>query len=272
MSANAGFRGGIDHAVSRFARALVKDPVETLLYVPEHLSMQREQLVHYDPDDAWHERLHEILGAPWPCPEIDRVRELWCTIAHELEGRGLEVGRHTYRGYSDGDLALASAAWCALVHRPRQVVLETGVARGVTTRIMLEALNRLGSGHLWSIDLPHPFDPSLHAQTGVAVPDRLRDRWTYVRGSSRRRLRSVLAGLPRVDLFIHDSLHTARNTHFELSEVSRSLAGDGLMLVDDISTHEGFSIFLTEHPQFRSVVCPSADRLGLFGLATPSPL
>jgi hypothetical protein len=39
------------------------------------------------------------------------------------------------------------------------------------------------------------------------------------------------------------------------------------MLVDDISTHEGFATFARRHPEYRTIVCPSADRRGLFGLA-----
>jgi hypothetical protein len=33
-------------------------------------------------------------------------------------------------------------------------VVETGVAHGVTSRFILEALSRNGDSHLWSIDLP----------------------------------------------------------------------------------------------------------------------
>jgi len=35
-------------------------------------------------------------------------------------------------------------------------VIETGVARGMTSRVILEAMTVNNSGHLWRVDLPHP--------------------------------------------------------------------------------------------------------------------
>jgi predicted O-methyltransferase YrrM len=94
--------------------------------------------------------------------------------------------------------------WCLTRNlRPAKVV-ETGVARGLTSRFILEAMERNGTGHLWSIDLP-PTNPELQRQVGAAVEDRLRDRWSYIRGSSRRRLPVLLHELGQIDLFLHDT-------------------------------------------------------------------
>lgn len=49
------------------------------------------------------------------------------------------------------------------LHTRPEVVIETGVAHGVSTRIVLEALTQNDLGHLWSIDLLHPFNHRLHA-------------------------------------------------------------------------------------------------------------
>jgi hypothetical protein len=43
------------------------------------------------------------------------------------------------------------------------------------------------------------------------------------------------------------------------------------MLVDDISTHDGFTSFARHHPGYQTVICPSADRVGLFGIAVKRP-
>src|SRR5271165_5683089 len=202
-------QGRIEHKVRRFVRALAGDPVETLRYVPEHLSMRGDRPPVLDVDESWEQHLHGLLGAAWPCPDAPVASEIWSAVAAELAARELALGRNTYRGYSDGDLAFARAAWCTARHLRPTVVVETGVARGVTTRFILEALVANAHGHLWSVDLPHPFDPDLHAQTAAAVPSALRPRWTYVRGSSRSRLPSVLRSVGTVDVFVHDSLHTA---------------------------------------------------------------
>jgi Methyltransferase domain len=159
---------------------------------------------------------------------------------------------------------MARAAWCTVLHQRPSVVVETGVARGVTSRTVLEALDRNERGHLWSIDLPHPLDKDLHAQIGAAVPSSRRTRWSYVEGSSRRRLPPLLRSLAQVDLFIHDSLHTARNTRFEMEQTLHVLASGGIMIVDDISQQQAFANFVRDFPRLETLVCPHSDRAGSF--------
>jgi hypothetical protein len=94
-----------------------------------------------------------------------------------------------------------------------------------------------------------------------------RPRWTYVEGSSRQRLPDVIREVGQIGVFIHDSLHTAKNTRFEMDRVAAVIRPGGIMLVDDISTHDGFTSFARDHPDYQTVICPSADRVGLFGIA-----
>ena len=54
---------------------------------------------------------------------------------------------------------------------------------------------------------------------------------------------------------------------FEMDQAASVLSPGGVMLVDDIATHEGFARFAMRHPSYRTIVCPSADRIGLFGIA-----
>lgn len=252
-------------------RSFVTDPAEAVRLVPEELARRFEHPVAYDVDGDWEARLHHWLAAPWPCPERRLGQELWATVAGELRDLSLGFGRHTYGQYSDADAALCRAVWCTVRHLLPAAVVETGVARGVTSRIVLEALERNGEGHLWSVDLPHPFEPGLRSQTGVAVPDGLRSRWSYVEGSSRRRLPRLLRALGRVDVFVHDSLHTARNTRFEMEQAGRVLSPGGVMVVDDISTHQGFTDWTRRSPGARALVCQSDDAEGLFGIVCTKP-
>ena len=57
-------------------------------------------------------------------------------------------------GGDDGDRAQAEAIWCLVAHLRPATVVETGVAHGLTSRVILEGLHRNGNGHLWSVDLP----------------------------------------------------------------------------------------------------------------------
>jgi len=218
-------------------------------------------------DKAWKERFHMLLGAPWPCTQDQQLNDVMTDIGALLEARGWGFGRDTYGWYADGDSSFCRAVWCTVLHTRPEVVVETGVAHGVTSRIVLEALAQNQSGHLWSVDLPFPFDHRLHGETGLVVTDACRSRWSYLEGSSKRRLPPLIAKLGRLEMFIHDSLHTAENTTFEMEQAASAMGSGGVMLVDDINSHRGFTIFAERHPGYRTIICPSADRDGMFGIA-----
>ena len=197
---------------------------------------------HYAVVDDWAPVLHKAIEAPWPCEESEQFGKVWDATLSCLAAAGLRVGLASYRGWNDGDRAQAQAIWCLLAHLRPATVVETGVAHGLTSRVILEGLHRNGNGHLWSIDLP-AVDPALHHEIGTAVPGDLRSRWTYVKGTSRRRMPELVRRLQQVDLFVHDSLHTACNTCFELDTVWPALPPGAVAVVDDIDRNLGFSRF-----------------------------
>jgi hypothetical protein len=244
---------------------LVVEPAETLRYSVEPVLGRFDRPAAYDVEEEWGPPFHRMLGRPWPCPELGGFRRIWDDISRELAAKGLPFGRYTYGEYSDADASIAATAWCAMRHLKPPTVLETGVARGVTSRVILEAISADGGGRLWSIDLPHLFEPELHCETAAAVPDRHRDHWMYVRGSSRRRLPELVTQLGPIGVFVHDSLHTARNMRFEMKTVWPALRSGGVMLVDDVY-NQAFRDFVQEvgHPE--SMVCRSADGTWMFGV------
>jgi hypothetical protein len=252
-------------ALGHFVRALVTDPIETVRYVPDAVSHQLfDTQFAYDVEEDWGPAFHRMLEVPWPCTELEAFRQVWADIGTTLSAQGLAFGRRTYGEYSDADAGLAAATWCAVSHLRPDKVIETGVARGVTSRVILEAMSINRQGHLWSIDLPHPFHPELHWETAAAVLSDRRDRWTYVRGSSRRRLASLVSGLGDINMFIHDSLHTGRNIRFELRTVWPALQRGDLVLVDDVD-NQSFRDFVREVGDPPSIVLRSADGPCMFG-------
>ncbi len=209
----------------------------------------------YEVDETWEERLHEIVGAPWPCSASEDFWERWPLVIGSIEEKGFRLGRGAFGGWGDGEPGLVRAVWCLTRHlRPAKVV-ETGVARGITSRFILEALAQNGTGELWSVDLPPPRDRDLHAQIGMAVPESLRDRWTYVRGSSRRRLGKLLAQLGQIDLFIHDSRHSERNLLFELDHAWDATRPGGVLVADDVDLNCGLHSFVDSHPENELCIC-----------------
>jgi Methyltransferase domain len=249
---------------------LARNPIEGCARVRERVTERRvgwRPETTYRVEQEWESRLHDLLGASWPCREALEFPRRWEAIVDSLLEQGLTVGRGAYGGWDDADPALARVAWCLARHLGPQRVVETGVGRGVTSRTVLEALERNGNGHLWSIDLPPPLAPALHRQTGIAVPGRLRAGWTYVRGSSRRRLPSLVTELKVIDVFIHDSMHTTRNLFFELETVWPAVRPGGLILVDDVNLNRGFEVFTGKRGRsLRALVGISDDGERLLGL------
>ena len=115
--------------------------------------------------------------------------------------------------------------------------------------------------------MQHPLDHRLHVETGVAVTDECRPRWTYLEGASKQRLPPLIREVGHVELFVHDSLHTARNTVFEMEQAAKAMSPGGVMLVDDIKSHLGFETFARRHRDYQTIVCETEDEIGMFGIA-----
>jgi predicted O-methyltransferase YrrM len=121
------------------------------------------------------------------------------------------------------------------------VVFETGTFTGTLSTFMLRALEENGHGRLCSFDvparapIPHAIDIPLPAgaDPGWIIPADLRSRFELVLGDSRRTLPERLAAEPRLDVFVHDSLHTTRHMLFEYRQAWRRLAPGGVLLSDD---------------------------------------
>jgi predicted O-methyltransferase YrrM len=248
-------------AIERF-----RGRIDTRIDKRELMALGRPLHEHYAVVDDWAPVLHQAIGAPWPCAESERFDQVWDATVSALAAAGLRVGLATYRGWNDGDRAQAEAIWCLVAHLRPAVVIETGVAHGLTSRVVLEGLQRNGTGHLWSVDLP-AVDPALHREIGIAVPAELRSHWTLLKGTSRRRLPELVRGLQQVDLFLHDSLHTARNTYFELDTVWPVLPPGGVAMADDIHRNLGFSRFVEEVAPAACVVARHVTGDGLWGTA-----
>jgi hypothetical protein len=105
----------------------------------------------------------------------------------------------------------------------------------------------------------------------VVVTDACRERWSYIEGSSRQQLPALLAEVGHVDMFIHDSLHTARNTAFETERAASAMTTGGVVIADDIRMHNGFAIFARRHPEYQTIICRHKDRIGMFGIAVKVP-
>jgi hypothetical protein len=255
--------GKLAHAQT-IARELISDPLEVGLTL---WSKFRERQEHrkppysYIPEPDWERRLHAMLGVPTPCTATSEQQLLWPDLLSSLTRRGITPGPLSFASWNDGDPAFVRAIWCLTRHLRATRVVETGVAHGVTSRFILEALRHNGDGRLWSIDLPAQLRPDLREQIGICVGTDFADRWSYIRGSSRRRLPALLRRIAPIDLFIHDSRHSEYNVLFELREAWQALRPGGALVVDDIDVNWGFHIFTQTIPQPHYTIIAEAEPL-----------
>lgn len=154
------------------------------------------------------------------------------------------------------------ATFCYAVCRAIQpeVVVETGVGYGVTSAFFLQALAANKRGTLWSIDLP-PVSAA-DRETGLLVPSDLRGRWRLLRGRVRRLLPPLVSQLPKINVFLHDSLHTYRNMTFEFGTIWPKLSHGEVLLSDDVALNRAFEDFTGARSGFAAI-----DEDSLFGIA-----
>jgi len=161
------------------------------------------------------------------------------------------------RWAADSLLARSCYLVCRLLEPA--VVVETGVAYGVSSAFILKALEENGRGVLHSVDLP-PLRRRYNEFWGIAADERLRTRWTIHRGSSRRVLPELLEGVGNVDLFLHDSLHTRRNMRREFGAVWPRLKARGVILADDVERNRAFGELRRKNPALWRVVRDVQER------------
>lgn len=206
------------------------------------------------------DRLEPALGQPLR-PFLDEPEV--ASLARRAEtavalGEGPPAVHNADPGLARTCYALARAL------RP-DVVVETGVANGVTSSFLLQALELNGAGELHSIDRPPPgTDPSL---VGRLVPAELRGRWTLHRGASKSVLPALVSGLGPIGLFVHDSRHSWRNVRRELRTISPRLARPAAVIVDDAERHSALQDWAERAGASRVELVEEPGKPAFFGVA-----
>lgn len=129
-------------------------------------------------------------------------------------------------------------------HRP-EVVVETGVAAGYSSAAFLAALDRNGSGRLYSSDFPYFREGEPERRVGILVPEDLRDRWTLLLAGDRANLPEILRSVEAIDLFHYDSDKTYAGRRFAMDLVEPRLRPGAVVLMDDIQDNLYFRDLVT---------------------------
>jgi predicted O-methyltransferase YrrM len=228
----------------------VESFLDPLFHRPNDVSREYLELLETQPFSLTAAAQHETYK--------DEFREVWGSLDLAAIHRG-----HSH----DADRSLALAVYVAIRESEAELVVETGVARGVTSRVVLEAFRRNPRpGRLVSVDLP-PLSGSWEEAGRTAVPDSLRGSWTYVRGTSRQALPRVARRYPFWDVFIHDSGHTFRNMKMEFELAKSVLRPGGWLISDDIEENRAFLKYVDRDPEFSTNFIQGAQKNNIVGIA-----
>lgn len=125
--------------------------------------------------------------------------------------------------------------------KPKNIV-ETGVAYGISSAYILQALENNKFGTLHSID--SIFRPwQTEEMIGSIIPKKLKSRWKLIIGKSTEKLEKILDDINNLDIFIHDSSHTYENMMFEFNIIIKKIKKNGIIISDDIIDNDAFYDF-----------------------------
>ena len=125
--------------------------------------------------------------------------------------------------------------------KPKNVI-ETGVAYGISSSYILQALEDNEFGKLYSIDsIFRPWQTK--EMIGSIIPKKLRNRWQLVIGKSTEKLESISTKINDLDIFIHDSSHTYENMMFEFNMIIKNIKKEGIIISDDVINNDAFYDF-----------------------------
>ena len=175
---------------------------------------------------------------------------LYAELADRARAGGDELAASRAAAYSESSAEGKKLLYVSTrATRPRTVV-ETGPYNGASSAFILRALEDNDEGRLHSFDLPEARDALGHPagrEPGWLVPDELRHRFEVTLGDTRETLGPALGRLGEIDLFFHDSLHTARHMLFEFRAAWPHLRSGGLLVSDDVFWNAAFLLFTRLH-------------------------
>jgi predicted O-methyltransferase YrrM len=255
------------------ARCLTRSPLEFCDRLETILEVQWDKLrsVPYPYDTVTLREALSILDKVLPRPVTEFLGERQLEQTEKQVARNLQWlrAKAPFTLKHNADFSLARVCYLICRTLASAVVLETGVAYGVSSTFLLRATQLNGQGRLSSIDLP-PLAEGADQHVGFLVPSEVKQYWTLYRGSTKRLLPQLLRELKSVDVFVQDSLHTDRNISAELEMVWPFLRPGGVLVIDDIENNAAFARFAGKARSSCCIAVQEESKNSCFGILVKS--
>ena len=134
--------------------------------------------------------------------------------------------------------------------REPEIVMETGVAAGYSSKAILSAMVKNGRGSLYSSDFPYCRLEHPEKYIGILVGEELRERWTLHIKGDRKNLEAITSGIPpeSVGLFHYDSDKSYSGREFAFRTIKPYLSPDSVCIFDDIQNNWHFRDLVDSNP------------------------
>lgn len=162
---------------------------------------------------------------------------------------GDEAGRRKYAGgwaeFVRSTMHMTDMFYILVRAVKPEHVIETGVAFGGSSALMLAALVHNNYGRLVSIDLPAYAAMTGHksgSAIGILVPDDFRCRWDLRQANALEALQPAFAEATP-SIFVHDSDHSYRHMMFEYTLAASYMPKGSILISDDTRMNNAFYDF-----------------------------
>jgi len=122
-----------------------------------------------------------------------------------------------------------------------ELMIETGVATGLSSFFILKAMSENNFGKLVSTDIRY--------DAGEIVPDYLRNRWNFIllKRDNKNQFKKFINGFDKIDIFFHDSDHSYWWQNLEYVYSFEHIKKGGLLVSDDIDNSYAFLDFVKKN-------------------------
>lgn len=167
------------------------------------------------------------------------------------ENSGMNLGKNY-----DCEIGLASFLYSFIISTSPEVVIETGIANGITTNVIMRALEQTG-GSLHSFDID---SRTSNVYSGFG-------KWEFhlLKENYERDLAEQVLQIHQPSLWVHDSNHGFKWQAFEYSLAHKTLDLGGVLVSDDIDSSTAWGIIGNQLFDSSFAVF---DKRKFFGIAT----
>jgi predicted O-methyltransferase YrrM len=202
---------------------------------------------------------------------IDFIKSINSTLADEAISYNILLQDHGSKVIANLPVKMGGGGNCVLLYflsrllKPK-VVVETGVSLGFSSHAFLYAIQKNGTGHLFSSDFPYFRLPNPERYIGLIVNEDLRVNWTLLINGDTKNLPLIASKVSSIDLFHYDSDKSYRGRQVAINILTEKLNESATIVFDDIGDNSHFKDLVEKRQQpFHVLRNPQGGYVGVIG-------